>query len=389
MSTKKITLSQVVSINPRTDSSRFNHGSEIAFLGMADISEAGVISSIQTRNFKEVQKGYTCFQNGDILLAKITPCFENGKAVLVQGLASEIGFGSTEFHVLRPSEEIDRRFLFHLVWNRNFRLNGAQRMTGSAGQKRIPTIFLEEYEINLPNIEEQKRIAAILDKADSLRRKRQQTIQLADDFLRATFLDMFGDPVTNPKGWPMSTLKETCEFYAGNSLPEGQEYIGQTDGILHLKVGDMNASGNEEFIKSAREWSLTAKGGIVAPKGSILIPKRGGAIATNKKRILTRQCALDPNLMAIAPTKLITQDYLAAWFAQFDLATITSGSAVPQLNKGDLAPLLIQLPDQETLSTFSEFLAKLKKLQAKSQLQLLQILKQQACLTSRFFSQHQ
>lgn len=133
MSARRVKLSEVVSINPKTDASTFDLQDEVAFIAMADVSEQGQVANVQVRVFDEVKKGYTCFRNGDVLLAKITPCFENGKATQVTGLFSEIGFGSTEFHVLRPSKQINGRFLFHLVWNINFRRLGELRMTGSAG----------------------------------------------------------------------------------------------------------------------------------------------------------------------------------------------------------------------------------------------------------------
>lgn len=189
MSRATVRLRDVVEINPAI---RVGDAleKEVCFVAMADVSEAGHITSFQTRPLLEVSKGYTSFCQGDVLLAKITPCFENGKAAVVERLASSVGFGSTEFHVLRPSSKIDARFLFHLIWNPQFRRLGAKRMTGSAGQKRLPTAFLAEYEFWLPQLEEQKRIAAILDKADSLRRKRQEAIRLADEFLRAIYLDL-------------------------------------------------------------------------------------------------------------------------------------------------------------------------------------------------------
>jgi type I restriction enzyme S subunit len=95
-----------------------------------------------------------------------------------------------------------------MVWNPIFRDAAKRRMTGSAGQKRVPTSFFEQFKIPLPPLPEQRKIAAILDKADAVRRKRQQTLELADQFLRSAFIDMFGDPVTNPKGWPIKKLSE-------------------------------------------------------------------------------------------------------------------------------------------------------------------------------------
>ena len=191
MITRRVRLGDLVEISPsvrpvgRPDDL-------VSFIAMADVSEEGYVASIQQRPLSEVQKGYTAFRQGDVLLAKITPCFENGKAALVADLPTEYGFGSTEFHVLRPGKDVDPKFLFHLIWNRRFRRLGTGRMTGSAGQKRVPTGFLADYELLLPSLEQQRRIATILDKANHLRRMREEAIHLADEFLRATYLDLVG-----------------------------------------------------------------------------------------------------------------------------------------------------------------------------------------------------
>jgi type I restriction enzyme S subunit len=192
MSKVTVRLADVVDINPRTSVDATLES--VAFVAMADVTEGGQIAQVQSRSLSEVSKGYTVFQNDDVLLAKITPCFENGKAAHVSGLFSGVGFGSTEFHVLRPSSGVDGRFLLHLIWNPLFRRQGAKRMTGSAGQKRVPTAFLADLEFELPSMSEQKRIAAILDKSDSLRRKRQDAIRLVDDLLRSTLLTCLEQP---------------------------------------------------------------------------------------------------------------------------------------------------------------------------------------------------
>lgn len=220
-------MGQVVDINPSTKATG-SVDDLVAFLAMADISEEGRIASIQQRPLAEVQKGYTIFQAGDVLLAKITPCFENGKAAFVESLPTQAGFGSTEFHVLRPTEEVDPRFLFHLVWNPNFRRLGASRMTGSAGQKRVPVAFLSEFEFSLPSLQEQRRIATILDKADSLRRKRQEAIRLADEFLKAVFFERFA---AKPRS---RVLTDYCDFLAGFAFKSDQ-YIEPRDGVRLLR----------------------------------------------------------------------------------------------------------------------------------------------------------
>ncbi|MCJ2165236.1 MULTISPECIES: restriction endonuclease subunit S [unclassified Pseudodesulfovibrio] len=202
---KMVELGKVIDINPRLPRGT-DHNTEASFIAMADVGEDGSWSVSETKTVGELKKGYTYFAKNDVVFAKITPCFENGKAAYFSGLPTEIGFGSTEFHVLRPNKDVDGQYLYYTVWNPDFRAYGTWRMSGAVGQKRVTTDFLKKYEIPLPPLSEQKRIAAILDKADAIRRKRKAALDMADEFLRATFLDMFGDPVTNPKGWDVKPL---------------------------------------------------------------------------------------------------------------------------------------------------------------------------------------
>src|SRR5262249_21239012 len=146
---------------------------EVAFLPMAAVSEERAdVMPQSVRTFGQVKAGYTYFRNGDVLVAKITPCFENGK-IAVAHLTHRHGFGSTEFHVIRAVEErLDRRYLVHFLRRERIRIEGERRMTGSAGQRRVPKSFIEGVEIPLQPLAEQRRIAAILDAADALRQKR-------------------------------------------------------------------------------------------------------------------------------------------------------------------------------------------------------------------------
>jgi len=208
---------------------------------MASASEDGHLLASEARVLSETKKGFTYFDRSDVLLAKITPCFENGKCLRPGQIPTEIGFGSTEFHVIRPdTESLDSLYLFYLVWSEQFRFLGEKSMSGAAGQKRVGSDFLKGFEIPLPPLPEQKRIAAILDKADAIRRKRQQAIQLADDFLRAVFLDMFGDPVTNPKGWnvvELSTLVDPDDKLNYGVVQPGDH---EEDGVPLVRSGDLS-----------------------------------------------------------------------------------------------------------------------------------------------------
>ncbi|WP_085899503.1 restriction endonuclease subunit S [Kiloniella majae] len=121
--------------------------------------------STQKRDLGSVYKGYTYFGDNDVLLAKITPCFENGKLGIAKNLINGIGFGSSEFLVFRSKENLFPEYLYYFLSRASFRENGAKFMTGAVGHKRIPMDFIENIDIPLPPLEEQKRIVAILDEA--------------------------------------------------------------------------------------------------------------------------------------------------------------------------------------------------------------------------------
>ena len=157
-------LSEICAINPRVDKSALDPASVVSFVPMPAVeAETGKIDVSETRSFDTVRKGYTPFQKGDVLFAKITPCMENGKMAIVPHLANTYGFGSTEFHVLRPLQGIDPRFIYHAVSNRTFRFHAEHNMTGAVGQKRVPAAVLEEHEVGLPPINEQRRIVERID----------------------------------------------------------------------------------------------------------------------------------------------------------------------------------------------------------------------------------
>jgi type I restriction enzyme S subunit len=127
---------------------------------MAAVDEVlGVISSAQVKQFREVAKGYTPFRDGDVLFAKITPCMENGKSAIAKQLVGCMGFGSTEFHVLRPSDVITSEYVFWLVRRPAFRSLAAQHFTGTAGQQRVPTSFLENHPCPIPPLPLQNEFA--------------------------------------------------------------------------------------------------------------------------------------------------------------------------------------------------------------------------------------
>lgn len=150
-------------INPVKSELDLPDDTEVSFVPMDAVGELGGLRLEQTRELADVYKDYTYFADGDVCVAKITPCFENGKGAIAEGLANGVAFGTTELHVLRPSPTLDGQFLFYLSIAHDFRSYGESEMLGAGGQKRVPEDFLKDWAPPLPSIKIQQRIARFLD----------------------------------------------------------------------------------------------------------------------------------------------------------------------------------------------------------------------------------
>ena len=143
---------------------------------MEAVSESGEISTDQVQEFNSISGGLTNFEVGDIIFAKITPCMENGKGAYIIALPTKYAFGSTEFHVLRPSDKVDGKFLYYYTFNSVYRKYAEKNMTGAAGQKRVSSNFLKYTRIYLPDVMTQRHIADYLDEKCSELIELQATI---------------------------------------------------------------------------------------------------------------------------------------------------------------------------------------------------------------------
>ena len=253
-------IGEVAQVNPKlATADRPGLYDKVSFVPMASVSEETMSIAVhEVRPFSEVAKGYTPFRRGDVLVAKITPCFENGKMALADNLPHELGFGTTEFHVFRPSERVTGPYLFNILrapWLRNA---GAMKMRGAAGQRRVPADFFASVQIPIPPLAEQRRIAGILDAADALRGKRLEALAQLDTLLQSTFLDMFGDPVRS--GWKMATVEAVASRQSGaiRTGPFGSQLLHSEfvdEGISVLGID--NAVANE--FKEGEPRFITAQ----------------------------------------------------------------------------------------------------------------------------------
>ena len=160
-------LGECCILNPRRPNIALCDTDKVSFIPMPAVSEDGYLVDMTDEEYGKVKKGFTYFENNDVLFAKITPCMENGKGAIVHGLTNGIGMGSTEFHVLRPINGISSPYwLLALTRMPIFRERAAKNMSGTGGQKRVSASYLDHFMVGLPAMEEQRRFEAIYRQAD-------------------------------------------------------------------------------------------------------------------------------------------------------------------------------------------------------------------------------
>jgi len=375
MKARTVRLADVCEINPSTDFD-FAPDDACSFVPMEAVDDVDArIARPAARRFSEVAKGYTQFAERDVIVAKITPCMENGKCAIARNLRNGVGFGSTEFHVLRASKHVLPEWLFYFLRLPETRQQAARNMTGSAGQKRVPAGFLESLEVPLPPVSEQRRIAGQLEQADRLRRTRRYALELSNTFLPAAFLQLFGDPATNPVGFPMETVstmfsKQRAGTKCGpfGSALKNHEYVPQG-----IPVWTMENVGQNEFREKGCLYITPAKfqelEAYHARNGDILISRAGtvGRMAIVETRhprsiIHTNIIRLSLDSSRCLPVYFTV---LMTFFAA-RVGRLKSGQedAYTFMNTGRLAELRIPLPPLPLQQQFATLVARHERLRA-------------------------
>ncbi|BFH11535.1 restriction endonuclease subunit S [Paenibacillus melissococcoides] len=186
------TLGNCCELNPRRPKD-LDSEAEYSFVAMPSVSEKGIVDSSILRPYSEVCKGFTYFAENDVLFAKITPCMENGKGGIAVGLKNGAGFGSTEFHVLRPIIGKSNPFwLYTITMFSKFRQDAEKVMTGTGGQRRVPITFLDQYPISLPPIELQNEFEKIVRQSDKSKFALEEALKELDSTYKRIISENLG-----------------------------------------------------------------------------------------------------------------------------------------------------------------------------------------------------
>ena len=352
MEWRRVPIHQIADVNPKDGDWSLADDEFVSFIPMRAVSdETASISEVDPRLFAEVRRGYTPFRENDILFAKITPCMENGKIAIAHSLTNGVGFGSTEFHVLRAGSTILPEYLYYFMRRESFRSAAKQHMRGGAGQQRVPEDFLRNEHVPLPPLSDQRRIVEILDQADHLRHLRTEADAKANRILPALFIKMFGDPATNSMGWDTKPFRELLTEPLRNGLsPSSAGSFRATVLTLSAITGgtfDETATKDRYF---AGRPSMTKE---VDPRDFLICRGNGNLGLVGRARFPPRKLGNtlfpDTIIAARVNSAQVNGAYLEAlWHTNWmrlqieSRATTTSG--IHKINQATLGSLPVRLP---------------------------------------------
>jgi type I restriction enzyme S subunit len=260
----------------------------------------------------------------------------------------------------------DGKYIFYLVWNDIFRFHGQCSMRGAAGQKRVTADYLKQFEIPLPPLSEQQKIAAILDAADQLRQKDQQLIEHYTALGQSLFLEMFGDPVTNPKGWEVTVFSNCLDDILGGKSVGGDERALRPDEKAVIKISAVTSGFFNSNEYKVVECSKLPKALIHPQEGDLLFSR------ANTHELVGATCIVDADYENLfLPDKIwrldLKQSKAANWYIKSllshdgfreNLRKVATGSSGSMLNisKAKLKQLIVPLPPYNLQMQFGQHL---------------------------------
>ncbi|MBO4331929.1 MAG: restriction endonuclease subunit S [Paludibacteraceae bacterium] len=181
-------LGEVCEVNPSKKNAIQDMGAkeEVSFLPMEDLPiNALYYSPNQVRDLSQVTSSYTYFQNNDVLMAKVTPCFENGKRGIAINLKNNLGFGSSEFHVIREGKLLKKEYIYYLTFDRTFISMAVKNLTGTSGLRRVPKSFLENFKVPLPPLPLQQEFASKIEAIEAMKADTKKSLEKAEELFNA------------------------------------------------------------------------------------------------------------------------------------------------------------------------------------------------------------
>lgn len=290
------------------------------------------------RNWGAIKKNYTNFKDGDVIFAKVTPCFENGKAALVEGLPNGVGAGSSEFFVLRPSSvEVSAKYILALIKSHGFMSEGAENMTGAVGLRRVPKKFVENYVVPVPPAAEQTRIAHKLDEllaqVDTLKARIEAIPALLKRLRQSILAAAVSGRLTEewrqddeyidtdlqfqiPISWIISTVGNLAEVKGGKRLPKGEVLTSEDTGYPYIRAGQLKdgtvSKSGQLFVSSHAQSQISR---YIVKSGDVYITIVGACIGD--AGVIPDRCNdfnLTENAAKICDFKVpLSSKYLAAW----------------------------------------------------------------------------
>jgi len=304
----------------------------------------------------EAFSGGTKFRNGDTIMARITPCLENGKTAKVGILdADEIGFGSTEYIVFRPSVQTDEDYLYYLVCSPMVREPAIKSMVGSSGRQRVQTSVVENLEISVPSYEEQKKIGSFLkaldDKIELNNRINENLEQQAQALFKSWFIDYtpFGSYL--PSDWSSTTLGSVCCCELGGTPNRAKPEYWNGD-IPWINSGEVNRFRITQPSERITELGLSKSATKLLPKKTTVIAITGATLG--QVSLLEIDACANQSVVGVVPNSQLPYEFIYPFIKANiqELISHQTGGAQQHINKQNVESLPVVVPSESALNSY-------------------------------------